>query len=172
MRGPQLEQAEDGLGEVVLHGPGELVADLLLRQLPRHQVLDAVRVFALHRDVQRMHSVAVGGVHVRMRREQKLDQLNVSARERVVERRATTAVLPIVRVGAALDEARRDRQSSLLELFRITVARGHLMKAAVKKSLAAACALETSDVSNILQENWARMSGHCGRQRFSYLQQA
>ena len=59
MRGSRREQAEDGGREVVLDGPRELVSDLLLRQLPRHQVLDALRVLALDRNVQRVDTVAV-----------------------------------------------------------------------------------------------------------------
>ena len=49
-------------------------------------------------------TVAIRGVRVGLGFEEKLDELNVAARQRVVQRRAAAAVLPVVWIGAALDE--------------------------------------------------------------------
>ena len=104
MRRAAGDQAEDRLREVVLHGPRQLVAHLLLRQLVAHQVLYAVDVLTLDCNVQGMDAVAIRRVHVRVGREQKFDKLNVATGERVVQGCAAASVLPIVGIGAALDE--------------------------------------------------------------------
>ena len=59
-------------------------------------------------------AVAVRRVDVRLRFEEEFDELEVAAGERVVERRAAAAVLPVVRVGAALHEQLRNVQPRLL----------------------------------------------------------
>ena len=88
---------------------------------------------------RRRRTVSIRGVHIGLRRQQKLDQLNVAARQRVVQRRAATAVLPIVGVSAGLDESCGDLQARLLLLDGIALARGHLVQAAVEVSLGAPC---------------------------------
>ena len=45
---------------------------LLYRDVVRHEVLDAVGVFAFHRNVKGVYTVAVGGIHIRLRSKQEL----------------------------------------------------------------------------------------------------
>ena len=86
-------------------------------------------------DVQRVHPVPVGGVHVRPRVEQELDELDVAARKRVVERGASAPMLPVVGVGAALDEPRRYLQPRLLVHDRVALAGRDLVQPAIKVAL-------------------------------------
>jgi len=129
------EEAADGVAQIVLDGPAELLLDLVERQLVRHQARDAVGVLALDGDVQRVHPVSVGGVHVRPRVEQELDELDVAARKRVVERGASAPMLPVVGVGAALDEPRRYLQPRLLVHDRVALASRDLVQPAIKVAL-------------------------------------
>ena len=56
-----------------------------------------------------------------------------------MQRRATTAVLPIVGIGAGLDESPGDLQACLLLLGGIALARRHLVQAAVEDPLGTTC---------------------------------
>ena len=104
-----VEQAEDRPRQVVLHRPRELVLHPLRRHAAvPHEVLNAVSVLALDGNVEGVDAVAVGRVDVGLRRQQEASQLDVAARERVVQRRAAAAVLPVVGVGASIDEHRRN----------------------------------------------------------------
>jgi hypothetical protein len=115
VRRSAVEQAEDGRAQVEAHRPAELVADLLDWQLLRHQVPDAVGVLALDRNMQRVRpcdeadasqassppcrraharrTVQVRSVDIRIVVEQEDGELEVAAGQRVVERRAPTAML-------------------------------------------------------------------------------
>ena len=87
-----------------------------------------------------VRTVAVGRIHVGLLFQQKLDELNVATRERVVERRAAAAVLPIVGIGARLHEPRGDAHARILVIGRFALARGHLVQAAIQETLRATCA--------------------------------
>ena len=74
-----------------------------------------------------------------MRGQQKLDELDVAAGKRVMQRGTAAPVLTIVRVGAALDEARGNREPCFPEFGWLTIARCDLVQPTIKKALRDAC---------------------------------
>lgn len=159
-----LKQAEHGARQVVLHRPRELVAHLgqwqRMRTRPviaRHQVRDALDKFALNRNVQRVHAVSVGGVDVGLAGHEVVDELNVATRERVVQRCAPAAMLPVVGVRALGHEDLGNDQPRLLAVCRLAVADGDLVQAAVELALRRTCqhGVENQVCSRMLAERGA-----------------
>ena len=159
-----LKQAEHGARQVVLHRPRELVAHLGQRQrmrtrpvIARHQVRDALDKFALNRNVQRVHAVSVGGVDVGLAGHEVVDELNVATRERVVQRCAPAAMLPVVGVRALGHEDLGNDQPRLLAVCRLAVADGDLVQAAVELALRRTCqhGVENQVCSRMLAERGA-----------------
>lgn len=141
-----LKQAEHGARQVVLHRPREFVAHLGQRQrmrtrpvIARHQVRDALDKLALNRNVQRVHAVSVGGVDVGLAGHEVVDELNVATRERVVQRCAPAAMLPVVGERALGHEDLGNDQPRLLAVCRLAVADGDLVQAAVELALLGTC---------------------------------
>ena len=118
-----------------MYCPCELIADLLLRQLPRHQVLNAVRVLTFDRNMQRVNAVSIRSIHACMRREEEFDQLDVASGKRVVERGTAASMLTIVRVGTTRNETRGDLEARFSELNGLTVTSRDLVQPAIKVAL-------------------------------------
>ena len=117
--------------------------------------LNAVGELAFDGDVQRMNPVAIGSVHVRLPPDEVFDQLNVPAGERVVQRRATAAVLAIVGVGAVVHQQLGNMEACTLRRLGSALACCHLVQAAVEQVLAHTCTHAFLDVGKWL-DGWHR----------------
>eukprot|EP00967_Tisochrysis_lutea_P035443 scaffold42443_cov33-Tisochrysis_lutea.AAC.6 len=84
-------------------------------------------------------SLPIRRVDIGLGVEKEADQLNIAAREGMMEWGAAAAVLPVVWVGARVEKTFGDLQPRATVGLQLPVACGHLVQSAVEESLGHAC---------------------------------
>ena len=108
----------------------------------------------------RRRTVAIGRVDVGFPLDQKFRQLNKPTRQRVVQRRAAAAVLPIIGVSTRLHEAGGNAEAGVRVVGRVALAGGDLVQATIKVCLCATCA-RSAEWDCIQWRDWLVAHG-CG----------